>query len=1206
MHLSSVTLFGFKSFVDRLSIDFQPGITAIVGPNGCGKSNIADAIRWVLGEQSPKALRGERMEDLIFVGNTHRKPVGVAEVSLTVTGVQGGLSVPYDEVTTTRRLYRSGESEYLLNKVPCRLKDITGIFLDTGLGPESYALIEQGAIATLLHSKPVDRRAMLEEAAGIMTYKVKRKTALSRLEAAEQNLLRVRDILLEVERQRNSLQRQAKKAERYQGLEKRLQELKRLLTLHEERRLLEQLKALEVEAQRLGDAQAILGARMSQLEAGLEQARLQDLHLERQIAAVQERLYTVKSRREQQEAEGKALERLQMDLKTKAEELQKTLLRLRGQMAEIQGEEERGQEELTQLTKALEGTEQAQGETADLLTSTEAELNAKEKELEAQKGLLISLTEALVAKRNHLAYLTERQQLLRREEEELTRQIDTSKAQAQTVARTLQGLMRELEGLEQEITRRRQEREQLSADIQQLQEHLGRLTEERSGQREEMGRLESRLKSLEELEAGLEGYGEGQRFLLKAKAAGVTACRHIEGPLVHFLKVPVGWEKAVEALLGDLLQGLLTPTGTDALAALEYLQQEGKGWATLLPRQAEWFHGNGQSARLQAALDSALASLEQRVAERVIGTALGCLEAPKSLEPLLEAMLGDALIVQDLPTALALVRSLHLPARVATVAGEVVNARGPVHGGKAPAMGFLSRRREQEELQQALARVQTALTQGEAETGRAQGELGELQQALISTEGALRRAEEGRRDVEHRVAEARAVDSRLGSQVELFSAELLSLTDELHRIHKEVQEVGTTLEELLRQEKDLKDVTQRLDQEVSSLRIRREKLQGRLADLRIQGTSLQERREALVKTLTRLQGELNRTAQEEARILQELQDLEGREREVETTLSSLREARKGLLMEEETEASAAVTLQGERDRLREALREQEDTLKGLRHEATLLTQKETSLSTRRAELTTERTLLHRRLQEEFPLPLEKLQEQEMGIEQDPAAIQEEMEATREKIASMGPINMAALEEYETLSERHRFLTTQAEDLTNSATSLKATIAEINRTIQGLFAETLGVVNRHLNHFWQRLFEGGEAELATSEGGETEEPGVEIRVRIPGKRTTTLSLLSGGEKTLGAIAFLMALCAARPSPFVLLDEVDAALDDANVDRFVSLLRDLATTSQFIIITHHPRTMEIADALYGITMEEPGVSRLISVRLQGRIAQAVSPS
>jgi chromosome segregation protein len=395
-----------------------------------------------------------------------------------------------------------------------------------------------------------------------------------------------------------------------------------------------------------------------------------------------------------------------------------------------------------------------------------------------------------------------------------------------------------------------------------------------------------------------------------------------------------------------------------------------------------------------------------------------------------------------------------------------------------------------------------------------------------------------------------------------------------------------------------------LDQEVSSLRIRREELQGRLADLRIQGTSLQERREALLKTLTRFRGELNRIAQDEARALQELQDLEGRKREAEATSASLQEARKGLLGEEEAEAVSAATLQGERDRLRETLREQENTLKGLRHEAAELTQKETTLSTRRAELTTERTLLHRRLQEELHLPLEKLQEQSMGIASDPAVLHQEMETIREKIASLGPINMAALEEYETLSERHRFLTTQAEDLTNSVTSLKATIAEINRTIQGLFAETLSVVNQHFNHFWQRLFDGGEADLAMMEGGEIEEPGVEIRVRIPGKRTTTLSLLSGGEKTLGAIAFLMALCRARPSPFVLLDEVDAALDDANVDRFVSLLRDLATTSQFIIITHHPRTMEIADALYGITMGEPGISSLVSVRLQEWTAQTFS--
>ncbi|MFQ5882701.1 MAG: chromosome segregation protein SMC [Candidatus Methylomirabilales bacterium] len=1208
MHLSNLTLFGFKSFVDRLTIDFRCGITALVGPNGCGKSNIADAIRWVLGEQSPKSLRGERMEDLIFAGNTHRKPVGMAEVSLTLSGIEGRLAVPYDEVTIARRLYRSGESEYLLNQVPCRLKDITRLFLDTGLGGEPYALIEQGAIGFLLGSRPAERRALLEEAAGIMSYKVNRKTALGRLEAAELNLLRVKDVLQEIERQRNSLHRQAKKAERYQGLAGRLKAVQGLLLLKDDRRLEEELHRIIHQEKQLAEARELLHLRVSQHETSLETGRLQDLDLERRITAAQEGLYTLRSHRERQEVEVRSQEQMVRDLQKRSEEHHAELTALQERLSRLLQNREADGKMRALAEEELEEAIWKLQELSEALTTVEAELLQREEALEGRKGEVLALTGRLVSQRNHVAYLTERQRLLHQEQQALERQIATARAEAESVATRDRGLASQLQGLESQVQVLISEREALQQELMTLQVRQEALGTRRADLREELSGLEGRLHSLQELEAGLEGLSEGQQFLLKGKAGGVEVCQVIEGPLSQFLRVPAAWEKAVEALLGDLLQGLLTPTPADAPPLLNYLKQEGNGWATLLPRQAEWLPKNGEPSRLQEALEEALTSLDREVAQRVVGPALRLVEAADDLQPLLHAILGDAVIVHDLPTAFALLRTLPCPARVATADGAVVSSRGPIQGGRPIAPSLLGRRRELEELPVAIAAVMEELKRAESEWEKVQEALSRRREVLSEREGAIKHAEETRREVERSLAEVRTVASRLGSQIELLSSELAGLQKELADLRKAVEEARRGLEEFNRQEASLNQETADLERQVMHLRHRREELNREVAELRIQSTSLQERREALARSMERLEADLTREQERATEARQEEEEARSRQARLTQEISALQNSLRSLRQQEEQEAQVVQVLQAERDQLRETLHGLEEVLKTARRELADIDQQLASVATSRTALSTERSLLQKRVEEEGAWAAGELREHLQGeaLSQDPEELQREVEELRHKMAAMGPINMAALEEYEALSERYRFLSDQAEDLTASVTSLKATITDINRTIQRLFAETLISVNAHLNRFWQRLFGGGEAELVLSQGEETEEPGVEIRVRIPGKRTTTLSLLSGGEKALGAIAFLMALWAVRPSPFIVLDEVDAALDDPNVDRFVSLLQELAQTFQFILITHHPRTIEVAGVLYGITMEEPGVSKLISVRLGGRAEQAASPT
>src|SRR3990170_4224844 len=672
MHLSNLTLFGFKSFVDRVSIDFQPGVTSLVGPNGCGKSNIIDAMLWVLGEQSPKALRGERMEDLIFAGNAHRKPVGMAEVSLTLSNVQGRLAVPYDEVTIARRLYRSGESEYLLNQNPCRLKDITRLFLDTGLGREPYALIQ--------------------EAAGTMSYKVNRNTALGRLEAAEHNLLRVKDVLQEIERQRTSLHRQAKKAERYQRMALRLKELHVLVLLREERRL--------------------------------------DEELQEQLRGVAERLHRLL---QDFEADGKRRAATEEDIEV-------------------------GSRQLRELHEAL--------------TSVETDLKQCEAALGGRKKEILTLTERLLSERNHVASLTERQRLLRQDRETTDRQLHASRTEAESVTGRDRELTLQLGQLASRIEALTGERKALAEELANLQAHQEVLGGRRAELREELRRLEGRLGSLRELEEGFAGLSEGQQLLLKGKAAGVKACQTIAGPLSRLIRAEAACERAIEALLGDLQQGLLIPTAADALSLIRYLEQEGTGWATLLPRQGEWLAERQEASHLRKALEEVGASLGPEVAQQIVGLALEFVKGPAELQPLLRGLLGDAVIVRDLPTALTLLRKLPGPVRVATTSGAVLSSRGPIQGGNTIAWSLLSRHRELEELPAVIARVTEELRGVEGEWEKVQEARSHRQQVLSGHEESLKEAEEARHAVERSLAEVRGVAFRLGSQTTFLASEL--------------------------------------------------------------------------------------------------------------------------------------------------------------------------------------------------------------------------------------------------------------------------------------------------------------------------------------------------------------------------------------------------------------------------------------------------
>jgi chromosome segregation protein len=937
----------------------------------------------------------------------------------------------------------------------------------------------------------------------------------------------------------------------------------------------------------------------------LEAGRLRDLELEKQITATQQRLYSLRSQREREEAEVRSRENLLQDLGRRQEERQEQLRSVAERLHRLLQDLEADGKRRVATEEEIEAASRQLLEITQALTGVETDLEQCEAALGGRKKEILALTERLLSERNHVASLTERHRLLRQERETTDRQLHASRTEGESVTGRDRELTIQLGQLASRIETLTGECTALSLELANLHAHQEVLGGRRAELREGLRRLEGRLDSVRELEEGFAGLSEGQQLLLKGKAAGVQACQTIAGPLSRLIRAEAACERAIEALLGDLQQGLLVPTAADALSLIGYLEQEGTGWATLLPHQGQWLAQRQEASHLRKALEEAEASLGPEVAQQIVGPALEFVKGPAELAPLLRSLLGDAVIVRDLPTALTLLRTLPGPVRVATTSGAVLSSRGPIQGGNTIACSLLSRHRELEELPAVIARATEELHRVEGEWEKVQETRSERQQVLSGHEESLKEAEEARHAEERSLAEVRGVAFRLGSQTAFLASELTRLDEELGDLEKALQDAQAKLAVSDRQEEVLRGETAERDRQLGLLQARRQQCEREVAEARIRSTSLQERREALTRSLDRLEADLARERTREAEIHQEEEADRSREAGLTREIAALQDAAHLLNQQEAEEADTVQELQRERDQLRQALLAQEEALKAARRELAEAQQAQAAIAATRAAVETERSLLHKRLQEEVPEgdALRERLETGEGL-QDPELLAQEGEELRQKIGTMGAINMAALEEYEALSERFRFLTDQAADLTASVTSLKASIVEINRTIQERFAKTLAAVSEQLNRFWQRLFGGGEAELVLSDGDEVEEPGVEIRVRIPGKRTTTLSLLSGGEKTLGAIALLMALWATNPSPFVVLDEVDAALDDLNVDRFASLVRELGSASQFIIVTHHPRTIETADLLYGITMEEPGVSKLISVRLGERMEQAAA--
>jgi chromosome segregation protein len=1181
MEFISLELQGFKSFMDRVRFDFQPGITAIVGPNGCGKSNIMDALRWVLGEQSAKNLRGERMEDVIFNGTDRQKPLGMAEVCLRLR-TNGTLATDYEEIAITRRLFRSGESEYYLNKSQCRLKDISDLFLDTGVGYSAYSMVGQGKVDFLLSSKPAERRILIEEAAGIMKYKKRKKEALNKLELAQQNLLRVTDIVAELKRQMERLNKQAKAAQRYKKLLVQERELSLKLAGNEYIQLQQSWQEVDAQHQSLQEQDAAQAAQVSGLEARLEELRLIITRQQEELTALQQRVHeqelsasrsedrinylneTIAGLEEQQHLARTEIEHMTQEQQALKQQLDDQQTRLGTYEQEYQAKQVQLQQQEESLRqRELRHTQHQQQ--LDKEKTGVIELAARRAQLNNTQHSLEARGEEIIRKQDKLGV---EQQQLEAEIEHVQHRISTLNTQLGHTQKQLNQLLKQRQALKTDMEKNAQL-------LKQEEEELARL-------REELGLKSSQLHSLRELNQNLEGFEAGVRTLMQAKDSPEVGLDGIHQVIGRLIKTKSQYESAIEAAMSHRLGYIVVDDFSQAAKAIEYLKQQGKGRVSFILRNRV----TGRQLTTQG--------LEGQPG--IIGPAVDLVSCADDYKALVNSILGNVLLVEDLGVAQRLLSQGIGDWTIATLSGEVLESGGVLSGGGAAAggIGILARNRRIEELQAEVNSLEHRHQKLAASVENRLRHISRLSKSQDDQQRKLRNAELALVNQKMDSDQQQRELERLQNQLQTIDTEQTQLEMEQEEIQTELTNLQAQLRQLEDEEQQKQAATDRLRQQLEHTDQELRFLRQEVNQHRVNLASLEEKRKGTNLDIDRITSAMNNLNQRLSDRQAQLEKNNQRRQELAAEVARVKNSLAELAVQNEelkqtwSQQNRAYQEQAEQlTRTEQQYKQQQRELKELQQQLAQVGLTATKAHLRLSQLAEQITT-------QFGFPLEQALKQIKQVEGDPPQWSKQLAKVQARLKSTGDVNLTAIEEYNLLQERYEFLNNQKEDLIQSIDSLHKVIARINSTTRERFKKTFEATNEKFGQVYERLFEGGKAELRLEEGLSLLEAGVEIFVQPPGKKLQNLNLLSGGEKALTAIAFLFAIYLIKPSPICFLDEVDAALDDANIGRLVKMLQEFTRHSQFVVITHNKKTMEVADMLYGITMETQGISKIVSAK------------
>ena len=1206
MYLKRLELQGFKSFADKTVLEFKPGITAVIGPNGSGKSNISDSIRWVLGEQSMKSLRGAKAEDVIFAGTQNRKSLGFAEASIVIDNSDGKLPIEYNEVIVTRKLYRSGETGYFINKTPCRLKDIIELFMDTGIGKDGYSIIGQGKIDEILSNKSDDRRHIFEEAAGIVKYRTRKVESEKKLEQTKLNLLRINDILSEIEGQLDPLKLQADKARKFLDLREELKSIEVGLFVYNINTYKEKLEQIVEDLQVLKDQET---SESQKLEEGQNKKDTLKTRIDELIAEIENMQnvgFESKTKIEQLNSQINVSKERISNNATNIERLTKEIEELHQRINDFNEEKDSKVSKKDNLFKNKEKFETELKEKEEELAKISAKLSEKELEIEGKKKQVEADTDAKYERLAEIntyeinyENLEKTKKNVKQELQSTISELDSNRIKKQEISKNFQEIEATRNKAVKTLTEIKAQKEEALAIIKDFDEKINKLTAD-------YRMKDSRCKFLIETERDKDGYMKSVKSLLLACEQNSELNAGVEGVLASLISVDKKYETAIEMCLGQAMQNIVTKTETDAKKLIEHLRKNNLGRASFLPISS--VHGKK------------IEKVNSNGIDGVIGIAAELVKADKKYQDIILNLLGRTVIVENMDSAIKLAKANSYSFRIVTLEGDVINPSGAISGGSVAqkTVNILGRSREIEELKAKLEELNSEIKKLEKEKE-------EHSVKIADTIEESARLEKNLQEIEITYATKK-------QELDMIDSQITKLEEKMAKLKNQVEEIDEEKKKLEVSKEGTKQVIANLDKEMQELNAEItqfaelnkddqtyiDNLNTDITDLKISVSSFDESGTSLDEMIARIEQDIQNA---NASIETKKADIENAKLETtknEEAISNIKNIidTENIKCDFEYKSNFIYTTnKSEVEKIKSEVTNSSEKIEALKNEKTA---KNEELEKIEAQIESQYSVLNG-LKEQIVKVESKKTKQEQDIDDLINRLWQEYELTpnnadgyakpdnvqvaqkkttelRKNIADLGSINVDAIEDYKKMQERYDFMNEQRLDLEDSITKLRNVISEMTTTMQKQFDEKFIQINKNFNEVFIELFGGGKAELILEDEANILECGIDIRVQPPGKKLQNMMLLSGGEKALTAIAILFAILKINPAPFCILDEIEAALDDVNVARYALYLKKFSTETQFLVITHRKGTMEIADTVYGVTMEENGISKLLSMQLK----------
>ena len=1179
MYLKRLELQGFKSFADKTVLDFKPGITTVIGPNGSGKSNISDSIRWVLGEQSMKSLRGSKTEDVIFAGTQNRKSLGFAEASIIIDNSDGKLPIEFTEVTVTRRIYRSGESGYFINKTPCRLKDILELFMDTGIGKDGYSIIGQGKIDEILSNKSEERRHVFEEAAGIVKYRTRKVESEKKLEQSKLNLLRINDILVEIEQNLDPLKIQSEKARKFLDLREELKSIEVGLFIHNIDSYKEKIEEV-LKDEDIYNTQIVReDERLSNMQEQKESLRQAIDNITNQIEKMQTLSFESEKKKEKLTSEininkerinnnNSNFERFREEI----EESNKRIEELEEEKNQKQGKKDNLYESKEKFVKELEEKEKELATLNDKLSEKEKEIESKKQKVDANTDERYEITNVISTLVANMESSEKRENNIKNEIASYISELDASRIHKDEIGKGFYEIDSKRNKIKKELEDIDEKRKEAETKLKDFDTRINNTESEKRIK-------ESRLKFLEETEREKEGYNRSVKAILQECDKNVSLKKGMHGVLANLISVPKEYETAIEMSLGQAMQNIVTDNEADAKKLVEYLRVNKLGRASFLP--------------ITSVYGKKLEKLSKE--NGVVGIASDLVKYDKKYEQIVLSLLGRTVIVDNMDTAINVAKKNKYAFRIVTIEGDVVNPSGMITGGSVvqKTVNILGRSREIESLKKDIKKLEEKIKNLKDEKEKYSDEIESTLEEVSALEKELQEIEivyatekqkvvseeEAIKKIETRLEKLREEDKSIKEQKEISKNKQNELNEKIKELEEENSKLTDEINEFALLNKDDQKYIDDLNFDITNLKIS-------VSSFDESEDSINEMIDRINLDIENTKTVINNKTEQRKKITEENKNLEESIKNLEEEIEKLKE-------DSSNSGSKIEELKKDRVAKNEKLNETEEQVLEQMKKIEDLKNQVVKCDIKKSKLETERDQIINKMWEEYELtPSQAVDFKKPTNVQE---VQRKVNNLRNDIKELGSINIDSIEEYKKLKERYDFMSEQRLDLENTMAKLRKVIVDLTEVMRKQFDEKFKIINKNFAEVFSELFGGGKAELKLTDENDILESGIEIEVQPPGKKLQNMSLLSGGERAFTAIALLFAILKINPAPFCVLDEIEAALDDVNVYRFAEYLKKFAKDTQFLVITHRKGTMEVADTVYGITMEENGISKLLSMKL-----------